>query len=162
MPLILGRSCDLVKARHQKREPPKDDLGGETESRFCGVCRVKIVGIIVRGIPTGEAWSSGRRRRIDPLPTNGGLEQHHDALPCESLDCRFRGLGDWSRRKRPEHLFIQPEVVGVAFGSSPESVHPSDHVGKTFGIPFTSLTIPSVLHPEGLRFPGVLLGWVAH
>jgi len=30
-------------------------------------------------------------------------------------------------------------------------------VGETFGIPFTSLTIPSVLHPEGLRFPGVLL-----
>ena len=63
---------------------------------------------------------------------------------------------------RPEHLFIQPEVVGVAFGSFAEFVHPSDHVGETFGIPFTSLTILSVLHPEGLRFPGVLLGWFTH
>jgi hypothetical protein len=35
-------------------------------------------------------------------------------------------------------------------------------VGETFGIPSISLTIPSVLHPEGLRFPGVLLGWFAH
>jgi len=40
---------------------------------------------------------------------------------------------------------------------SAESIHLSDHVGESFGIPSTSLTIPSVLHPEGLRFPGVLL-----
>ena len=77
-----------------------------------------------------------------------------------------RGLGDWSRHqesvRRPEHLFIQIEVVGVAFGSFAESVHPSDHVGETIGIPFTSLTIPSVLYPEGLRFPGVRLGWFTH
>jgi len=63
---------------------------------------------------------------------------------------------------RPEHLFIQPEVVGVAFGSFAEFVHPSDHVGETFGIPFTSLTILSVLHPKGFRFLGVRLGWFAH
>jgi len=44
-----------------------------------------------------------------------------------------------------------------------ESVHSSDHVGETFGIPFANLAdIPSVLHPEGLRFLGVLLGWFVH
>jgi hypothetical protein len=43
-----------------------------------------------------------------------------------------------------------------------ESVYPSDHVGESFGIPSASLTIPSVLHPEGLRFLGVRLGWFAH
>ena len=43
------------------------------------------------------------------------------------------------------------------------SDHPSDHVGETFGIPFANLAdFPSVLHPEGLRFLGVLLGWFAH
>jgi len=42
--------------------------------------RVKVVGQTVQGIPTGDAWSFGLRRRIDPLPTNGGLEQDHDAL----------------------------------------------------------------------------------
>ena len=44
-----------------------------------------------------------------------------------------------------------------------ESFHPSDQVGDTFGIPFSTLAdISSVLHPEGLRFLGVLLGWFAH
>ena len=40
---------------------------------------------------------------------------------------------------------------------------PSRPVDETFGIPFASpATFPSVLHPEGLRFLGVLLGWLAH
>jgi hypothetical protein len=40
---------------------------------------------------------------------------------------------------------------------------PSRPVDETFGIPFASpATFPSVLHPEGLRFLGILLGWLAH
>jgi hypothetical protein len=36
-------------------------------------------------------------------------------------------------------------------------------VDETCGIPFASLAdFPPVLHPEGLRFLGVLLGWLAH
>jgi hypothetical protein len=36
-------------------------------------------------------------------------------------------------------------------------------VDEPFGIPIASLAdFPSVLHPEGLRFSGVLLGWFAH
>jgi len=122
-----------------------------------------VVGLIVQGTPTGDAWSYGLRRRIGLSPADRRLEEDPDAWRRGSLHRRFIevweiGPGAQESVRRPEHLFIQPEVVGVAFGSSPESVHPSDHVGETFGIPSTSLTIPSVLHPEGLRFPGVLLG----
>ena len=40
---------------------------------------------------------------------------------------------------------------------------PSRPVDETLGIPFASpADFPPVLHPEGLRFPGVLLGWLAH
>ncbi len=40
---------------------------------------------------------------------------------------------------------------------------PSRPVGETFGIPLASpADFPPVLHPEGLRLPGVLLGWLAH
>ena len=63
-----------------KQEPPEDDLGGKRKAVFFGVCWVKSVGQTVQGIPTGDSWSYGLRRRIDPLPTNGGLEQDHDAL----------------------------------------------------------------------------------
>ncbi len=52
--------------------------------------------------------------------------------------------------------------------SASHSAHDLDRspfrpVDETFGIPETSLAhFPSVLHPEGLRFLGVLLGWFAH
>ena len=36
-------------------------------------------------------------------------------------------------------------------------------MGESRGIPFANLAdFPSVLHPEGLRFLGVLQGWFAH
>ena len=71
--------------------------------------------------------------------------------------------GDQESLRRPEHLFIQPEVVGVAFGSLLNSVRPSDQWARHSAYPSTSLAdFPSVLHPEGLRFLGVLLGWFAH
>jgi hypothetical protein len=64
--------------------------------------------------------------------------------------------------RRPEHLFIQPEIVGVAFGSL---LNPSTH--QTMWArhsAYHSTTPPdfsSVLHPEGLRFLGAWLGWSA-
>ena len=47
---------------------------------FFGVCLAKTVGLIVQGIPTDDARSSGLRRRIGPIPANGGLEEDQDAL----------------------------------------------------------------------------------
>ncbi len=44
-----------------------------------------------------------------------------------------------------------------------EAVYPGDHVSETSGIPVASRAdFPSVLHPEGPRFLGVLRGWFAH
>src|SRR5271157_1860462 len=97
-------------------------------------------------------WWAGRRP--------GRLVMREPASPF------FRGLGDWSRRKStspsPGASLHPARSSRRCVRLFAESVHPSDHVGESFGIPFTSLTIPSVLHPEGLRFPGVLLGWFAH
>ena len=123
---VQGGGCVIVHvvawAAHPQIRTPQGSPRGETESRFLWVCRVKAVGQTVQGIPTGDAWSYGLRRRIDPLPANGGLEEDQDALSCESLHRRFFevweiGLGARESVRRPEHLFIQTEVVGVAFGS---------------------------------------------
>src|SRR5208337_753111 len=94
---VQGGGCVIVHvvatAAHAQTRTPQGSPRGETESRFLWVCRVKVVGQTVQGIPTGDAWSFGLRRRIDPLPTNGGLEQDHDALKCESLDLRSSRSG---------------------------------------------------------------------
>ena len=63
-----------------KREPPEDDLGGKRKAVFFGVCWVKSVEQTVPGIPTGDSWSFGLRRRISLSPANGGLEEDRDAL----------------------------------------------------------------------------------
>src|SRR5437764_474353 len=86
----------------------------------------------------------------------GKAEEVRDASRHESLGCRFRGLAG-SSEASPEHLFIQPEILGVAFGSllTPTTLQTSGRV------PWHTLAsladFPSVLHPEGLRFLGVLL-----
>ncbi len=93
-------------------------------------------------------WWAGRRP--------GRLVMREPASPF------FRGLGDWSRRSRttpsPRASLHPDRSSRRCVWLFAESVYPSDHVGETFDIPSTSLTIPSVLHPEGLRFPGILLG----
>jgi hypothetical protein len=108
--------------------------------------------------------SFGLRRRIDPSPADVALDADHDAWRRGSLGYRFFEVWEHSPRRS---RFTMPPGASLhparncrrcirLFGKSD---HPSDHVGVTFGIPFANLTdFPSVLHPEGLRFLGVLLG----
>ena len=149
----------------QKKKTPEDDLGGKRKAVSFWVCRVKTVGLIVQGtqpVKLGRMGFGGESIRYQPLV--GWIKT---GTPTDqSLDCRSSG----SRR------LVQGSRICSTPGTSlhpdrnsrrcvrlfAESDHPSDHVGETIGIPFTSLTIPSVLYPEGLRFPGVRLGWFAH
>ena len=167
---VQGGGCVIVHVGSRrlipKQETPKDNLGGQTESRFLWVCRVKLVGQTVQGTPTDDSGLSGF----------GGVSIHYQPMvdwkktgtPCHERACIavYRGLGDWSRRSRitpsPGASLHPARCSRRCVWLFAESDHPSDHVGETFGTPSTSLTIPSVLHPEGLRFPGVLLGWFTH
>ena len=70
--------------------------------------------------------------------------------------------GDQESLRRPEHLFVQPEVLGVAFGSllNPIALQTSGRairhtLRQPGGLPFSS-------PPRRARFLGVLLGWFAH
>jgi hypothetical protein len=63
---------------------------------------------------------------------------------------------------RPDYLFIQPVVLGVAFGCYLKPFALQTY-GRVIRHTLASLAdCLSVLHPEGLRFLGVLLGWFAH
>src|SRR5271157_85422 len=72
--------------------------------------------------PNRRFWSYGLRRRIDLSPADRRLEEDPHAWTRESLHRRFIevweiGPGAQDSLHRPEHLFIQPVVLGVAFGS---------------------------------------------
>jgi hypothetical protein len=71
----LGLNPKKSPGIHINENPPKDHLGGKRKPVFWGVCRVSEVGVTVRGFPTDDAWSFGLRRRTDPTPANGGLEE---------------------------------------------------------------------------------------
>ena len=167
---VQGGGCVIVHVGSRrlipKQEPPKDDLGGKRKAVFVAVCRVKAVGQTVQGIPTGDFGLSGfggASIRYQPM-----VGWRKIMTPCNVRACIsvLRGLGDWSRRSRicpsPGASLHPDRSSRRCVRLFAESVQLSDHVGETFGIPSTSLTIPSVLHPEGLRFPGVLLGCFAH
>ncbi len=56
-----------------EEEPPKHNLGGETESRFSWVYRVKAVGLAVGGNPTDDARLSGiGGASLDSQPDGAG------------------------------------------------------------------------------------------
>jgi hypothetical protein len=101
---------------------PQGKPRGETESRFWGVCRVSEVGLTVRGFPTDDAWSFGLRRHIDLFLADegwSGTKTPRDVRACIAIllwSGRFL-QGDQESLRRPEHLFIQPEILGVAVGS---------------------------------------------
>ena len=127
-------------AAHPQTRTPQGSPRGETESRFLWVCRVKVVGQTVQGTPTGDSWSYGLRRRIDPSPADRGLEEDHDALRYESLHRRFIevweiGPGDQESCPSPGASLHPARSCRRCVRLFAESVHPSDHVGETFGIP---------------------------
>src|SRR5271166_2194462 len=167
---VQGGGCVIVHVGSRrlipKQEPPKDSLGGKRKAVFWGYVGSRQLGrpfkapqpatLVLRASAAHRSvasqWWAGRRP--------GRLLMREPASPF------FRGLGDWSRRSRitpsPGASLHPARSSRRCVWLFAESVYPSDHVGETFGIPSTSLTIPSVLHPEGLRFPGVLLGYFTH
>ena len=154
-------------AAHPQTRTPQGSPRGETESRFFGgYAGSRQLGrpfkapqpatLVLRASAAHRSFASQWWAERRP----GRLVMREPASPF------FRGLGDWSRRSRicpsPGASLHPDRSSRRCVRLFAESVHLSDHVGESFGIPSTSLTIPSVLHPEGLRFPGVLLGWFAH
>ena len=93
--VFLARLCTnalVWKCKAHKRKTPEDDLGGKRKGRFLKVCRVKTVGLIAQGTPTGKVWSCGLRRRIDPLPADRGLEKTGTPVISEP---RLPSFGVW-------------------------------------------------------------------
>ena len=91
--------------------------------------------------------------------TSGGLRA------CLAFFSRSGSVlrGPHESLRRPEHLFIQPEIVGVAFGSLPNpSTLKTMWAAHSADPATTRQTSLSVLHPEGLRFLRLRLGWFAH
>src|SRR5271157_32363 len=122
---VQGGGCVIVHVGSRrlipKQEPPKDNLGGQTESRFLWVCRVKVVGQTVQGTPTGDFGLTGfggasvcLQPMVDWKKTG---TPRHENLHRRFFEVWEIGLGAQESVRRPEHLFIQTEVVGVAFGS---------------------------------------------
>ena len=157
--VAMGGSCP-------NKNPPRMTSGGNGKPFFSGYAGSRQLGrpfkapqpvtLVLRASAAHRSLASQRWAGRRP----GRLVMKEPASPS------FRGLGDWSRRSRicpsPGASLHPDRSSRRCVRLFAESVHLSDHVGESFGIPSTSLTIPSVLHPEGLRFPGVLLGWFTH
>src|SRR6516165_1924712 len=140
---------------------------GATTSRFVRrVCRVRGAWLTAQGSPTGKAWSSGRRRRIGRFPAAHKPEKGDDALTYVSLARRSSKSGRFLRGDQNDPVarsISSSSPRSSALRSAHEFLTPFRPVGQTIGILFASpVDFPPVLHPEGLRFPGVLLGWLAH
>jgi len=149
-----------------KQEPPKDHLGGKRKAVFCGYAGSRWLGRPFKAsqpVTLGLSGFGGESIRYQPMV---GWSKIMTPCNVRAWISVLRGLGDWSRRSRicpsPGASLHPDRSSRRCVRLFAESDQPSDHVGVAFGIPFTSLTIPSVLHPEGLRFPGVLLGCFAH
>ncbi len=103
-----------------KKEPPKDHLGGKRKAVFEGHVG-SATGQTLPGIPTGDCWSFGLRRRISLSPADMGWKKTMtpgDARTYFTVPSRSGRFlqGAQESVSRPEHLFIQPELPGGAFG----------------------------------------------
>ena len=101
----------------------------------------------------GPSGFGGESIRYQPI-----VGWRKTGTPCDprASIAVLRGLGDWSRRSRitpsPGASLHPARSSRRCVRLFAESVHPSDYVGETFGIPFANQAdFPSVLHPEGLR-----------
>ena len=140
--------------------------GGNGKPFFGGYAGLRQLGLLFKApqpVTLGLTGFGGESIRYQPMV---GWKKTGTPGHVRASIAVLRGLGDWSRRSRicpsPGTSLHPDRSSRRSVRLFAESVQPSDHVGETFGIPSTSLTIPSVLYPEGLRFPGVLLGWFAH
>jgi hypothetical protein len=124
---------------------------------------VNAAGLTVQGSPTDDSWSSGRRRCISRFPAADRPEKDDDALRCESLARRSSRPGGSSKATSNDPVARSISSSSPRFSALRSALDqdrsPLRPVDETFGIPFASpANFPSVLHPEGLRFLGVLLG----
>jgi hypothetical protein len=152
-----------LKVQPSKKKPPRITSGGNGKPFFWKVCRGQGSWLIVPDIPTDDAWSFGLWSCIGLAPADRGWEAHHDAWRRESLHRRFSRSGRLVQAQTPGTSLHPARSSRRCVRLFAESDCPSDNAGEIFGIPFANLTdFPSVLHPEGLRFLGVLQGWFAH
>ena len=168
---VQGGGCVIVHVvatggSSPNKNPPRMTSGGNGKPFFVGYAGSRRLGRPFKApqpVTLGLTGFGGESIRCQPM-----VGWKKTGTPCHERACIavFRGLGDWSRRSRicpsPGASLHPARSSRRCVRLFAESDHPSDHVGETFGIPSTSLTIPSVLHPEGLRFPGVLLGCFTH
>ena len=161
--------CPQISTSSSINKNPPRMPRGETVSRFFErVCRVKAGGKTVPGIPSGDSWSFGLRRRIGLSPAKDGIEGIRDALRRDSLLRRVFEVREVPPRRSTINsspgASLHPAGIPrrcVRLFAKPRP--PSRPVGETSGIPIANLAdFPSVLHPEGLRFLGVQLSWFAH
>jgi hypothetical protein len=101
---------------------PQGHPRGETESRFLGHAGSRQFGRPFQAPKIADARSFGLGRRIGSNPPVAGWRRTmtpQDVRACIAVLSRSGRFlrGDQESLPRPEHLFIQPVVAGVAFGS---------------------------------------------
>jgi hypothetical protein len=148
------------------RKPPRMTSGATTSRLVRRVCRVEAAWLTAQGSPDREGlvfWASAAHRSISSRSQAG---EHHDALTYVSLARRSSRSGRFLRGDQNDPVarsISSSSPRSSALRSAHEFLTPFRPVGQTIGILFASpVDFPPVLHPEGLRFPGVLLGWLAH
>src|SRR5271157_3189319 len=115
---VQGGGCVIVHVGSRrlipKQEPPKDNLGGQTESRFCGVCRVKVVGQTVQGTPTGDfglTGFGGETIRCQPM-----VGWKKTGTPCHERAC----IAVFSRSGRMVQAQLNQPIAQSISSSSPK------------------------------------------
>ncbi len=135
--------------------------GGNGKS-FLWVCQVKTVGLIVQGtqpVKLGPSGFGGKSIRYQPMVGRKKTGTPSDVRASVAVfEVQEIGSGAQESVRRPKHLFIRTEVAGIAYGSLLNPFTLQTMWARRSAYLFASLTIPSVLDPEGLRFPGVLPG----
>ncbi len=96
MPLILGRSCDLVNARHQKRETPKDRIGGTWKADFLGDAGSRQLGRPFKAPQPVTLGLSGFGVELVCLQPIVGWKKTLTPGDEEACIAVYRGLGDFS------------------------------------------------------------------
>src|SRR5262249_9763587 len=136
----------------EKRKPPRLP-SGETQSRFLAGMPGQGGWLSGRAIPTCDTWSLWASAAHRSASSQGGLEQ--PLTPWDVRACLpfLRGLGDCSRLRQtttsPGASLHPARSLRRCIRLFAKPDHPSDHVGETLGIPWTtSPDLPSVLHPK--------------
>ncbi len=161
----VGRIRRMKPPSIESIRTPQGSPGGETVSRFFGVCGLRELGLLFKApqpVKLGLPGFGGAS--ICPQPIVGWRTMTPgDVRACIAVLSRSGRFlrGDQESLCRLEHLFIQPVVLGVAFGSllRPIALQTSGrdirHTHRQpAGLPFSP---PLKSIPFGVRD-----GWFAH